>query len=116
MPIFGEEVWSPSGVKVLGTPVGTATFVREHADKRLADESRLWGALQEVPDHQCAWQLLVQCAGPRANHLLRPSQSQSYAAAHDAGMWTAALEVLRGVLGHGSNASHAPTEVRRAWA
>ena len=46
---------------------------------------------------QCAWQLLLQCAGPRANHLLRtlpPSQSRAYAAAHDEGMWAAALALM----------------------
>ena len=33
----------------------------------------------KVPDLQCAWQLLVQCAGPRCHHFLRtvpPSQSR----------------------------------------
>jgi len=97
MQELGAEVWSPAGVKVLGTPLGTDAYVAQHVAERLADEKRLWDAIPEVPDLQCAWQLLLQCAGPRANHLLRtlpPSQSQAYARAHDDGMWTAAQRLL----------------------
>ena len=54
---LGEGVWSPEGVKVLGTPVGTDGFVQSHAAERTADEKRLWEAIPEVPDLQCAWQL-----------------------------------------------------------
>jgi hypothetical protein len=102
MGALGGEVWSPAGVKVLGTPVGSADFVQQHADKRLADEKRLWDALQEVPDLQCAWVILLLCCGPRANHLLRtlpPSQSARYAEAHDEGMWDTFERLLRGVPG-----------------
>ena len=55
-----------------------------------------------MPDLQSAWQLLVQCAGLRANHLLRtlpPTQSQSYAGKHDEGMWAAAQTLLGGLPG-----------------
>ena len=71
--------------------------MKEYADKRLGDEHKLLDALKLVPDLQTAWQLLVQCAGPRCNHLLRtlpPSQAQGYAAAHDEAMWNAAQELL----------------------
>ena len=53
-----------------------------------------------VPDTQCAWQILLQCAGPRCYHFLRtipPSQSETYADAHDEGMWRA-LEAVMGRL------------------
>jgi len=98
MESLGEDVWSPAGVNVLGTPVGTDAFVEKLVAERLADEQRLWDAIPEVPDLQCAWQLLLQCAGPRANHLLRTllaSQSASYACRHDEGMW----RVLNRLLG-----------------
>jgi len=98
MESLGEDVWSPAGVKVLGTPVGTDAFVEKLVAERLADEQRLWDAIPEVPDLQCAWQLLLQCAGPRANHLLRtllPSQSATYGCHHDEGMW----RVLNRLLG-----------------
>ena len=102
MADLGEEVWSPAGVKVLGTPIGTAAFVQQHVEERLTDEKRLWDALGEVPDLQCAWQLLLQCAGPRANHWLRTlplSQSALYAKGHDEGMWEAAQNILGGLPG-----------------
>ena len=59
MAVLGADVWSPAGVKVLGTPVGNDAFVQQHVEERLADEKRLWGAIPEVPDLQCAWQLLL---------------------------------------------------------
>ena len=99
---LGEDVWNPAGIKVLGTPVGSDEFVQSHVVERLAEERQLWAALPEVPDLQCAWQLLVQCAGPRANHLLRtlpPSQSKTYAGEHDAGMWATAKTLLGGLPG-----------------
>ena len=90
---LGPEVWNPEGVKVLGTPVGSTRFVEEVVNKRLEEGAKLWEAIPTVPDLQAAWQILLQCAGPRC-HMLRtlpPSQSEEYAQAHDAGMlrgWT----------------------------
>ena len=97
MESLGEEVWCPAGVQALGTPVGTDDFVEALVAERLLDEQRLWQAIPEVPDLQCAWQLLVQCVGPRANHFLRtvpPSQSASYARRHDEGLWRAVDSLL----------------------
>ena len=84
-----DQDGSPQGVKILGTPVGHAEFVQAAMNARLEEEDKLWRALSWVPDLQCAWQLLVQCAGPRCHHLLRtmlPSQVVGYAAGHDEGM------------------------------
>ena len=70
------------GVKVLGFPIGSEAFIQAFTDKRLKEERRLWNAIPSVPDLQCAWQLLLQCAGPRCHHVLRtvpPSQSASQA-------------------------------------
>ena len=61
---LGEEVWSPSGIKILGTPIGSPEFVRTTVAKRLEDEGQLWDAIAWVPDLQCSWQILLQCAGP----------------------------------------------------
>ena len=99
---LGADVWSAEGVKVLGTPLGSDAFVRQQVHERIVDEQRLWDAIPQVPDLQCAWQLLLQCAGPRANHFLRtlpPSQSAEYARAHDQGMWTACQALLGGLPG-----------------
>ena len=89
---LGDDVWrgdKPSaqrGIVVLGTPVGHADFVQAWADARLQEEHRLLDELPHLPDLQCAWLLLLFCASPRANHALRtlpPSESASYAWAHD---------------------------------
>ena len=86
---LGPEVWNPEGVKVLGTPVGSTRFVEEVVNKRLEEEAKLWEVIPTVPHLQAAWQILLQCAGPRCHHMLwtlPPSQSGECAQAHDAGM------------------------------
>ena len=35
------------------------------------EERKLWDAIPSIQDLQCAWQLVVQSANPRANHMLR---------------------------------------------
>ena len=40
-------------------------------EERLQRERELWEAIPWVPDLQCGWQVLLQCAGPRCHHLLR---------------------------------------------
>ena len=95
---MGEEVWRTDGIKVLGTPLGNAQFVAEHTRKRLVEEQRLWDAIPSVPDLQCAWQILVQSANPRANHTIRtlPHRlSQEYARGHDRGTWNTAKGLLK---------------------
>ena len=50
------------------------------------------------PDLQCAWHVLLQCAGPRCHHFLRtmpPSKSVEYAQGHDHGM----LRSMEAILG-----------------
>ena len=99
---LGEQVWNPAGIKVLGTPVGTDQFVSDVVAERVQEETRLWEAVEWVPDLQVAWQILVQCAGPRCHHLLRtllPSQSSEYALLHDAGMLRAMKSLLGGFPG-----------------
>ena len=68
MAELGPDVWSPQGVKILGTPVGSAVFIEEATQRRLEEERILWDAMPSVPDRQCAWQILLQCAGPRCHH------------------------------------------------
>ena len=85
---LGPDVWCKDGVKILGTPVGL--------------EARLWAALAWVPNLQCAWQILLQCAGPRCHHFLRtipPQQSAKYTDNHDKGMMEVVQTVLGSILG-----------------
>ena len=58
---------------------------------------RLLDFLPELPDLQCAWTLLLQCAAPRANYHLRcqpPKQVELYAAAHDIAVWHTLCSLL----------------------
>ena len=98
----GPDVWCKDGVKILGTPVGLDGHVEEATDERINEEARLWAALPWVPDLQCAWQILLQCAGPRCHHFLRtvpPHQSAKYADNHDKGMMEAMQTVLGSIPG-----------------
>ena len=91
------EEWSGSGIKVLGTPVGD-----DESEERISKEQHLWRAIAWVPDLQCAWQIILQCAGPRCHHYLRtlpPSQSEWYARHHDEGMMLAMEQLLGGLPG-----------------
>ena len=50
-----------------------------------------------MPDVQTAWLLLLYCAVPRANHLIRavpPALVANYASAHDDGMWQTFLDII----------------------
>ena len=44
VPRFGKE-----GIKVLGTPIGSAQFTWERLQTRIVDEQRLWDAIPRVP-------------------------------------------------------------------
>ena len=83
---LGPEVWQPSGITVLGTPIGSELYISEKLDERLAKERALWEVIPTVPDLQCAWQMLLQSANPRANHTIRtmpPSCCAACCSAHD---------------------------------
>ena len=99
---LGPEVWCKEGVKILGTPVGSDSYMEVATDERINEEARKWAALAWVPDLQCAWQILLQCAGPRCHHFLRtvpPHQSAKYADNHDKGMMEAMQTVLGSIPG-----------------
>ena len=116
---LGPEVWQPRGITVLGTPIGCAEYVSEKMTKRIETERKLWDMIPFVPDLQCAWQLLVQSANPRAIHSLRtlpPSQSSEFAVAHDEGLWGVA-EILLDIQGSAGNKTQSRSPVCRcAWA
>ena len=85
------------GLKVLGTPLGTAAFVHKLGDKRLQDERSFWEQLKKLPDLQSAWLLLAYCASPRYNYNTRtlpPTLAKRYARGHDKGMWKTLVALL----------------------
>ena len=99
MEELGPEVWNAAGIKILVTLVGTAEFEHAVCAARLAEEDKLWKAIKWIPDLQCAWQVLVQCAGPRCHHFSRtmpPSRSAEYAEGHDVGMQQAMNRCWKG--------------------
>ena len=102
MAELGPSVWSPAGLKILGTPLGTPEFHSIATRERLEEETLLWRAIPWVPNLQCSWQLLVQCAGPRCHHFLRcvpPELSITYAEEHDRGMMEVMGTLLEGLPG-----------------
>ena len=100
---LGEKVWRCSlpakenGLVVLGAPLGSDEFVQDFLAKRRDEEHNFLSKLLHVPDVQAAWQLLVYCAVPRANHLLRllpPTVSEQYAKGHDEDVWSTFCSLL----------------------
>ena len=94
---LGPEVWQSRGITVLGTPIGSEPHVSEKMDQHIMKERALWEAIPTVPDLQCAWQILLQSANPRANHTMRtmpPGASADYCRAHDDGIWATVIVLL----------------------
>ena len=62
------------------------------------------------PGLQCAWQVLLQSANPRANHTLRtlpPALSLEYSRSHDEGIWGTALALIGQLPGTEGDVEHA---------
>ena len=59
------------GLLVLGAPLGSEAFVQRELSRRREMQDRLLGKLPTVSDLHPAWLLLLFCAAPRANYLLR---------------------------------------------
>ena len=100
---LGPGVWCGTadpanhGFVALGVPIGSTAFVQRRLEERLQGEQTLLQELQQLPDLQCAWLLLLYCASPRAQHALRtvpPSESNLYAAAHDEAIWRTLQHLL----------------------
>ena len=81
-PLGSDPIWkgdlppSKNGIKILGSPIGTEEFVRGVLAAVLEAELAFLELLPHVAGHgpyglQAAWLLLLFCAEPRANHLLR---------------------------------------------
>ena len=82
--------------------MGTRAFTSEKLRECVAEKRQLWNAVPHVKDLQCACQLLLQSANPRANHTLRtlpPSLSSDYAQEHDDGIWETVVALFQQVPG-----------------
>ena len=91
---LGSDVWvcnparptTEQGLTVLGAPIGHADFIQTQLQQ--ASQAHT-GFLQDIPaldDLQASWLLLLFCASPRCNYLLRmlpPLDTTQYAQDHD---------------------------------
>ena len=78
-PTGAEPVWTGAwslpadqqGLLVLGAPLGSEAFVQQELHRKRETQDQLLTRLPAVGDLQSAWLLLLFCASPRANYLLR---------------------------------------------
>ena len=73
------------GLVVLG-PLGSAAFVRQHLQEKRRQHNTLLQRIPAITDLHSAWLLLLFCASPPANYLLRmlpPDSTTEYAREHD---------------------------------
>ena len=78
------------GIRVLGTPLGSAEYVRSQLDATEAAHQLLLQRIPAVQDLQSAWLLLLFCASSRATFYLRvchPDHSEAFARQHDVHIW-----------------------------
>ena len=91
---LGADVWvgNPAlppeqrGLTVLGAPLGTPEYQRHHLSQTRASHQALLDEIPSLDDLQASWLLLLYCASPRCNYLLRmlpPATTRQYAQDHD---------------------------------
>ena len=98
---LGEEVWSPSGIKILGTPLGSPEFVRSVVEKAGRREQIVASKSLGFPISSVGGKHFCN-AGPQCHHILRtlpPSESAECAQRHDDGMWQAMQALMGGLTG-----------------
>ena len=74
------------GITILGVPVGTPEFVLRQLEVKAEEHQALLQRIPDMKDLQCAWLVLLYCAGARANFYIRtvsPSLSHAFATQHD---------------------------------
>ena len=100
---IGAEAWrgegpeEEQGLVVLGVPVGHSAFVQKWLADKEESHQQFLTRIPAVQDAQCAWLLLLMCAGPRANHILRnlpPSEVSQFAQNHDTSLRACLAEIL----------------------
>ena len=75
----GSPVWvgdpalplEQQGIHALGTPVGHLAFQKAALAAKRCEHDSLLDKLPSLPDLQSAWLILLMCAAPRSNYLLR---------------------------------------------
>ena len=93
------------GIHVLGTPLGHDAFRKAALLAKRCQHDSLLDKLPGLPNLQTAWLLLLMCACPHSNYLLRtmqPSITEDFAARHDRAIMGCLSELL------GSDGATAP--------
>ena len=87
------------GLVVLGSPVGSRAFVEATLDQVRRKHDELLQRLPELPHLQTVWLLLLYCATPRCQYLLRtlpPAATGGFAASHDEAVLTCLATLVSG--------------------
>ena len=96
-----HEMWSPSDIKILGTPLGSPEVVRSVVEKRLEDEGKLWQAVTWVPDLSVGGKFFCNLQGHDATissaHCHRVNLPSTL---NDTTMWHAMQAHMGGLTGH----------------
>ena len=85
---------SERGLRILGTP----GYIAAQIESLSTQHGTLFARLPDVPDLQVAWLLLLFCALPRAQYVLRvlpPHQTAAFAASHDRSALACLAALLR---------------------
>lgn len=94
---LGDDAWSSEGVVILGTPVGSSVFVEGKLQERVDKAQAFLDEVALLDDPHKAWQILVRCAVPRANHTQRtldPTHARTFARQWNTAIWTTARKIL----------------------
>ena len=78
------------GITILGVPVSTAEFVLRQLEVKAEEHQALLQRILDIKELQCAWLVLLYCAGARANFYIRtvsPSLSHAFATQRDTQIW-----------------------------
>ena len=90
--LLGPGIWRSdmdavhSGLKVVGTPIGTDDYVKQVSSEIVDEEMQLLNRIPQLASLQVSWLILFFCAVPRLNHLLRtlaPRLVEQLAESHD---------------------------------
>ena len=142
---LGTDVWvgnqslpcHEQGLTILGTPVGSEAYIRHQLQLTSQSHQQLLQRIPALDDLQASWLLLLFCASPRSNHILRtvaPELVNDFVGTHDAAvasclqqllgnpdlpataLATAHLPLAQGGLGLQSAAVVAPAAHWASWA
>ena len=85
------------GLTILGTPVGSEAYIRHQLQLTSQSHQQLLQRIPALDDLQASWLLLLFCASPRSNHILRtvaPELVNDFVGTHDAAVASCLQQLL----------------------